>query len=427
MTAKTNLERRVAEHYASEPQLRAPDRVLHAALATIDTTKQRRDLLAPWRFTDMNAYSKVAAAAVVAIAVAAIGLWQLGGTGQIGPSPTPIPTTTLAPSASQPAAPTTNFTSNMHGIQLLVPTGWAMTEATTSWTATDLPGFGQTSADLIVDSARDDHLFLAIASQPLGSAAGPAWADTLEATEPCPTSEPIVVDGAEGRFVTCNPIRAPFWTDDRGYLILLYRSPDEPGLDDTYTSAWFQEVLATVQILPPVTGTADTFVRPFDYMLPGAPVFDYGATEEMYWEVRVPAYNDGGHPGGLIVQAIDGLVDPCDGESAASPLDRGADSVIEYLRTIPELAVTDESETTVDGLPAKQVTVIATAGGTDCPEPWVWAGTAEPFLTGLELRLVVLDVDGEHVAVTIYGEPENPELPALADGIIGSFDFAATE
>ena len=66
----------------------------------------------------------------------------------------------------------------------------------------------------------------------------------------------------------------------------------------------------------------------------------------------------------------------------------------------------------------------ATSGGADCPEPWVWAEAAEPFIADVVLRLVVVDVDGEHIAVTIFGEPENPELPAVADSIIGSFQFA---
>jgi hypothetical protein len=425
MTARTSLERRIAQHYASEPPLRAPDRVLHAALATIETTSQRRGLLAPWRFPTMSAYTKVAAAAVVAIAVTAIGLWQLGGIGNTGPSPTPLPSPTAAPSASQPPPLTGRIDSNMHGVTMSFPAGWAVTEATTPWTTRELPGFGGSSGDLIIDAAREDHLFLVIASQPLAGASGPAWADTVGASEPCATSEPISVDGASGRLVACDPMRALVWTDDRGYLVLLYRSPDEPRLRDAYTAAWFQEVLSTLQILPPVAGTADRFVRPFDYVLPGAPVFDSGTTDASYWEVRAPAYNDAGAPGGLIVQAIDGLVDPCDGQSAALPLDPGADSVVEYLRSIPELTVTDESDTTVDGRSAKQVTVTATAGGASCPEPWVWAGAAEPFIADLALRLVILDVDGIHVAVTIYGEPENPELPALADAIIGSFQFAA--
>lgn len=423
MTANTNLERRVAEHYASEPPLRAPDRVLHAALETIETTPQRRGLLAPWRFTSMNAYAKVAAAAVVAIAVGAIVVWQLPGIGQ--PRPTASPT--VAPSASLPPPLTGTFTSNMHGISMSYPAGWRIRPATSTWATRTLPRYDETPGDVLYDPTRNDHLFMEIASQALAGASGPSWADTIGVAEACPTSEPIVVDGAEGRLITCDLMRALFWTEDRGYLVLLYRSPDEPWLQDAYDVAWFQEVLATIQIAPPDAGTADMFVRPFDYVVPGAPVFAYGTTEATYWEVRVPAYNDAGSPGGLIVQAIGGgRVDPCDGQSATLPLEPGSDSVIEYLKTIPELTVTDGPDTTVDGRPARQATVTAIAGGADCTGLWVWAEEGESFITDVALRLVAVDVDGEHIVVTIFGEQENPELPDLADAIIGSFRFAAT-
>ena len=426
MTANTSLERRVAEHYASEPPLRAPDRVLHAAIATIETTPQRRGIFAPWRFTYMSAYTRAAAAAVVAVVVVAIGLWRFGGIGTAGPSPTPIPTPTVAPSAAQAPPLTETFTSNMHGISLSFPTGWAVTQATTPWTGTALPRFQETSGDIVYDPILDDHLFLMIASQPLDGAPGPAWADTI-VDDPCETSEPITVDGAEGRLIPCRP-RAMFWGEDRGYVVLLHHSSDEPGLDEVSDAAWFQEVLASVQIRPSDAGTADTFIRPFDYVLPGAPVFDYGSREARFWEVRVPAYNDAGHAGGLIVQAIGGgRVDPCDPESAALPLDSGADSIIAYLETIPELLVTEGSETTVDGRPAKEAVVSAASSGPDCPELWVWAEAGEPMIQGLNVRLVVTEVDGEPIVVTVFGITDNPELPALADGIIGSFDFAATE
>ena len=374
----------------------------------------------------MSIYTKVAAAAVVAIAVGAIVLWQLPRhrTTEANPDIDPDP------SANRLAAPGADGGVHLEHARHLdrIPLGLGGDARRLR------PGrhrrclsFGETSGDLIYDPARADHLFLVIASQPLAGAAGSAWADTIGLAEACPSSEPIVVDDAEGRLITCDPMRALFWSDDRGYLVLLYRSPDEPWLHDAYDAAWFQEVLATVQIAPADVGTADTFVRPFDYVLPGAPVFDYGATEATYWEVRVPAYNDAGNPGGLIVQAIGGgRVDPCDGESATLPLDPGPDSVIEYLKTIPELTVTDESDTTVDGRPARQATVTATAGGADCPGLWVWVEEGESFITDVALRLVAVDVDGEQIVVTIFGEEENPELPDLADAIIGSFRFAAT-
>ena len=55
MNADLDLERRVADYYATEAPPRAPDWMLGAALATIDITPQRRVLIrVPWRFPIMN-------------------------------------------------------------------------------------------------------------------------------------------------------------------------------------------------------------------------------------------------------------------------------------------------------------------------------------------------------------------------------------
>ena len=178
--------------------------------------------------------------------------------------------------------------------------------------------------------------------------------------------------------------------------------------------------------LPPASFVqrASAFARPFTYSLPIKPTFDFGAMTQRYFEIRVPEWADQGHPGGLIVQAIGGgRVDPCDPASAPLILDRGPEAVFEYLASIPELTITDVSAVTVDGSPARQATV--TAAETDaCPELHVWAEEGEPFITGISLRLIAVDVDGEHMVVTIFGEPDIPEWPALADYIVGSIRFS---
>jgi len=172
-----------------------------------------------------------------------------------------------------------------------------------------------------------------------------------------------------------------------------------------------------------VVNIARAFVRPFNYSLPIAPTFDFGATTQRYFEIRVPEWAEQGHPGGLIVRAIGGgHVDPCDRASAPLALDRGPEAVFEYLATIPEMTIRDELATTVDGRPARQATVTA-AETKACPELHVWAEEGEPFITGTSLRLIAIDVDGEPMVVTTYGEPYIPEWPALADHIIGSIRF----
>jgi len=255
MTTTRNLEHRLAEHFTREAPTRAPAWILPSALTTIETTRQRRGLTAPWRFPNMSIYARVAAAAVVMIAVGAIVLWQRPSTGVPTPTATPVATSTVAPSAPQPPALTGIFTSNMYGLSLSYPAGWANRPATTPWTTPDLPRYPDPSGDALYDPARTDNLFMKIASQPLAGASGPAWADTIGATESCATSEPITVDGAEGRLITCNPMRALFWTDGRGYLVLFYLSPDDLSLERAYTVAWFESVLATVRIQPADGGT----------------------------------------------------------------------------------------------------------------------------------------------------------------------------
>ena len=80
----------------------APDHAVDAALRTIDTTSQERDLRIPWRFPTMNPLARVALLLTVAFVAVGAGLYLLrpavgppiGG----APSPTPavVPSTPAA-------------------------------------------------------------------------------------------------------------------------------------------------------------------------------------------------------------------------------------------------------------------------------------------------------------------------------------------
>ena len=102
MTANGELERRLTDFYSRAPLLRAPDWVLGSALSTIESRRQRRGLLAPWRFARMTTSMKLAAAAVVA--VSAIAIWQLAPAPAGPGGPTSAPTTP-APTASPTLTP----------------------------------------------------------------------------------------------------------------------------------------------------------------------------------------------------------------------------------------------------------------------------------------------------------------------------------
>ena len=186
---------------------------------------------------------------------------------------------------------------------------------------------------------------------------------------------------------------------------------------------------AAAELSPPaslgtVAGLADTFVRPFDYRLPNDPVFEYGIRNDTYFETRVPAWFEEGHLGGLIVQAIGGgRVSPCDEASATRPIEPGAQAVFDYVAGIPQITISDSTAVTVDGRPALQAMVVADTGTPACPELRVWAESTETFITETPLRLIAVEVDGENIVVTIFGEANNPEWPALADQIVESMRF----
>jgi hypothetical protein len=260
MTANDNLDRRIADYYASEPPLRAPDWVLRTALETIDTTPQRRGLLAPWRFQSMSTYAKLATAVVAVIAVGAIGLWQLVpglGSGVPIATPSPSPSPTLAPTAQPvptqsvyvPPELTRTFTSDIHGITISYPGGWTTQAATEAWTGSGFVLFGLPAGDFLYDPVLIDHMFLGLASQRLGDTSFDSWSTGLLAAEGCTETELVVVDGAVGVIALECDI-ALISSGGRGYAILLNKSDDEAELRAFDARPWLHDVLATVELQP---------------------------------------------------------------------------------------------------------------------------------------------------------------------------------
>lgn len=266
MTANHDLQRRLARYYETEPPLHAPDWVLRSALSTIESTPQRRGVAALRRYPNVSTYSKLAAAAVVVIAVGAFALWQLGPGGPGGPTPAPTPTAsaTVAPSPTSPRTPapapttyvpgalTQTFTSNLHGVSLMYPEGWVAQPATAPWSQGDPPIVIDPSGDKLLDADFGDHLFLTIASRPLGGTAFDAWLNDYLTTEGCTPRAGATIPGADGvRRSDCpGNTMAIASSGGRGYVFELRASSDNVELRALDTAALLDSILATVQFLP---------------------------------------------------------------------------------------------------------------------------------------------------------------------------------
>ena len=238
MTDQRSLERRLADFYEEEAAQRAPDRVLAAALSTVDEAVQPRPLI-PVSLGGSRAIGYATLAAVVVLAVGVVTSTILRtdpGPGQVATSsPSPTPSGSVAP------ALTATFTSTYHGITIDYPTAWTVEPATEPWRF-GLIQEATAFADIIVERP-DESMFIALASQRLSGQTGEHWAADYLANMPgleCNPTEPVTIDGAPG-LIARGCFHAFAWLDGRGYLIWLYRSDDR---------AFFDAILATVKLHP---------------------------------------------------------------------------------------------------------------------------------------------------------------------------------
>lgn len=260
-TSDRNVDR-VIRSWLNEDRHEDISRVAGAVLDLLDTTPQRRS---PWwparRIPFMNKFVSLGLGAAVVVAALVIGAQVLGppapggvgGVPSASPSITPAPTATTQPTPSTIAAPplTQTFTSQMHGISVSYPEGWTARAATEPWT--DRPGehqFIHPGFDVLHDPVQTDHLFLYIRSQPIGDSTPEDWVAASMAGYRCTTTEPIAVDGATGLIGANDCDVVAVTTGGRGYDIALHTSDDDPDVVAPYDRAWFEEVLATVQLQP---------------------------------------------------------------------------------------------------------------------------------------------------------------------------------
>ena len=255
MTASRDPDRLIhAFLFEGEEQLH--DQIYDAIRAEIDQKRQRA-VFGPWRLPIMNKLVPIglgASALVVALVIGAQLLRPPGGVGgspSIEPSPSPsvAPTPTSSPTPSPPPPLTQSFTSTVHGISVSYPEGWIARAATEPWTDRPVAQFIHPGYDVLYDPVLDEgHLFLYFASQPIGVTTPDEWVAAKVADNDCSATEPITVDGATGLINVCDMVAVT--TAGRGYWIQILRSNDDPLAVASYDRAWFEEVLATVQLQP---------------------------------------------------------------------------------------------------------------------------------------------------------------------------------
>jgi hypothetical protein len=249
------------------------DQVFDAVRAGIDE-KRQRVVIGPWRVPTMSKLVPLGLGAAAVVAVLFLGSQFIGSpSSNVGgpasqppasatPSEAPASAASAAPAstAPSPVSPpplTGSFTSTQHGISMSYPEGWTTQPANKPWTGLTSPFSGDTVFDFMFDPIAHDGLFLSMASQPIGDATPEDWMATALASVECTEAEPTEVDGAPALIASegavegegCPVHMAVVTLGGRGYWIELYTSYDNPEFAP-YDRAWFEEVLATVQLHP---------------------------------------------------------------------------------------------------------------------------------------------------------------------------------
>jgi hypothetical protein len=257
MTARNDLDRQLNDLLRDGPT-ELPYESLDAIRDRTEQTRQRV-VIGPWRFPEMNKIVTIGLGAAAVVALVFVGAQLFGSApGGFGSQPTESsePTATPEPTASPPAtAPplTQSFTSTLHGYSVSYPEGWTARAATEPWTdSTFSVDFSGSHADFLYDPILESGLFLTIASQPTGDSTPEDWvAEQMANDEGCGTAtKAIAVDAASGLIGADNCSVAVLTSEGRGYWIQLYTSGDDPLAVAPYDMAWFEDVLAGLQLHP---------------------------------------------------------------------------------------------------------------------------------------------------------------------------------
>jgi hypothetical protein len=265
---------------------RLPDATRRAiGVATRSTDQRRLPIWVPRRYAQMNSFAKLAVAAVVVVAVGAMGIallnpGQRSGVGGLpapslsvssAPSAFPLPSASRGPSSSAMPEPsvgalTQAFTSPTFGYAVRYPAGWIVTPTTgqgpdgggaDEFSSPDAPTGGwhlRALSRAIPNVVGVDEWIMGTLTH---SAAG---------CMPSRSSlETLSVDGHEGRvqgFCGLPPatqIEATVVVDKRAYLFTLWDFRSEAAVSEAEARASFDRFMATVTLDP---GAASTVAAP---------------------------------------------------------------------------------------------------------------------------------------------------------------------
>jgi hypothetical protein len=132
------FEPRIADWLEDDPNA-APGQALDIVLAAFPSIRQRRASRVPWRFPNVNGMTRLAlaAAAVVAVAVGGLYVFNRGPSGPGGP-PTPTPSPAPSPSSSAgtdllDVSTWTAFTSSRYGFSAKYPATFVAAPSKEAW------------------------------------------------------------------------------------------------------------------------------------------------------------------------------------------------------------------------------------------------------------------------------------------------------
>lgn len=281
MTSQRDLERALDAYFANGSD-EVADRVIDAALLSIDHIPQRRAGRVPWRFNAMSSSMKLmAAAAAIVVAVVATS-WILGrGTGPgAGAVSSPTPSVAQVPSSSPLESPSpaqsqistaswASFSSTLYGYRIGYPQGWTSTPAERAWVfATDRNVVQAPGSDQFVDKSVAIDAQVGVTAFALDVPAGTSEVDWITAyfkDDPGATCkngvtierlEPTTVDGRPGRIArtNCADSQAFVFIDSRVHVFSVWRTGQQQFFDAVLSTVRFDPPAASPQ--PSVTASA---------------------------------------------------------------------------------------------------------------------------------------------------------------------------